>query len=180
MKKKLIIVSIFILIFVGGFLLLNKRSYSLEDETVDTSKILLADISNIEAVETATYDSTPTIEKNTINNISLSFRNPGDYITFDFVLKNPSNKDGIIAGINPNNIKCIGETDDLESVCKNISVDLTYKSNNKEVKKNDIIFANSTTPINATIIYNNGPNVKENIDASIENMSIELIIEENN
>ena len=67
-----------------------------------------------------------------------------------------------------------------KSICENISVDLTYKNTNKEVKENDIIFANSSTPINATIIYNNGPNVKENIDVNIEDMNIELTIVENN
>lgn len=180
MKKKLLIASIIILLFIGGYIIFNNKSYSIEEEEEKIFAVSLNNISNLEAVETASYLSTPIINNNSIDNISFSIKNPGDYVTFDFVINNTGNRDGKISQIKPTNIKCTGEEKDIESICSNISVDLTYKNSNKELKENDIIFANSVMPINATIIYNNGPDVKENIDVSIENMSINFTIIENN
>ena len=180
MKKKILLVVCLILLLIGGIILINNRSYSLEEEEEKIFQVSLTDISNLEAVETASYNSTPTINNNIIEGISLNVKNPGDFISFDFTIKNTGNREGKITAIKPNIIKCSGQVENLKSICENISVDLTYKNTNKEVKENDIIFANSSTPINATIIYNNGPNVKEDIDVNIDNMNIELTIVENN
>ena len=173
MQKKAIIIVIILLLIVG-ILVIKNNSYSLEEEEEKIFQISLDNITNMEAIETASYDEVPVIKDNIIKNVSLNVKNPGDYITFDFEIKNTGKKDAKISKIIINNITCDGRAEDLEAVCNNISVDLTYKSSNKEVKEKDIIFANSINPINATIIYNNGPNVQEDIDVTIKNMNIEF------
>ena len=180
MKKKIIIISLLFLLFILGTIAINNSSYSIEEEEKKVFQVSLDNINNLEAVETASYTKEPIVNNNKIDNINLSIKNPGDYITFDFDIKNTGNIDGKISKISFNNITCNGKEEDLESICKNISVDLTYKNSTKEVKENDIIFANSTNPINATIIYNNGPDTKEDIDVNIDNMNIEFTIVENN
>ena len=179
MRKKAIIVSVVILLLVTGFVLFGNRSYSIEEEEEKIFQISLDNIRAVEDIETATHYGNPVINNNKIENINLTVKNPGDYITFDFDIKNTGNQDGKISKISIINNNCESEDEDADAICNNISVDLTYKNSNKEVKENDIIFANSTNPINATIIYNNGPNVKEDIEATIDNLNIEFEIIEN-
>ena len=156
MRKKVIISAVVILVLVIGIVSLNNRSYSIEEEKESIFEVSLDNINNVEAIETASFTKEPNINNNKIDNINLTIHNPGDYITFDFDIKNTGNKEAKISKIWYNNINCSGEEADLESICNNISVDLTYKNSTKEVKEGDVIFANSTNPINVTILYNNG------------------------
>ncbi len=182
MSKKMILIGSILIVFVVIFTI-TRNSYSLkeDDDNIEELKISLSSISEVEEVETAKSLSSPVIIDNSIENIDFSFHNPGDYIRFTFSIDNISNIDGRIDKITTKGINCTGDysKEELESICKNISIDLFYNNSNKEIKEGDILFANSITPINAAIIYNNGPNVKEDIDVNIDDMKIELTIVEN-
>ena len=177
MRKKILILGCFILIFTIAFTII-RNSFSIQEEepVVEELQISLSSLSEIEEVETGKSLSNPQIVNNSLEGISFSFTNPGDYISFDFSIDNLSNVEGKIANITTKGITCSGEytEEELADICNNISIDLSYSNSSKEVKEGDIIFANSITPLNATIIYNNGPNTKENVDVHIDNIILEF------
>ncbi len=188
MRNKILIAS-FILVLLVGILLIN-NSYSINEEEQPKGELTIK-LNNIREVEEINEKegkdikdnvNIPTINNNKVDNINFSFQNPGDYLSFIFDIENTSIVNGEIAKININNIKCNGEysEEELESICKNISVDMMYNNSNKEVKEGNVLFAGSTMPINVMIIYNNGPDTKEDINVSITDLNIEFEFKESN
>ena len=190
MKKKLII-PIIIIAFICGLLIIN-NSFSLNEEETNTSndKIQVSlqnireveEINEVEEKELKKSQAIPSINNNKIENISFSFHNPGDYLSFIFDIVN-SDKDNIeISKININDIKCNGEysEEELKKICDNISIDMIYESSNKEVKEGNTIFSNSKMPVNIMITYDNGPNTKEDVNVTIDNLTIEYEFKKSN
>ena len=62
----------------------------------------------------------------------------------------------------------------------NISIDMIYERSNKEVKEGNTIFSNSKMPVNIMITYDNGPNTKEDVNVTIDNLTIEYEFKKSN
>ena len=178
MKKKLII-PIIIIAFICGLVIIN-NSFSLNEEETNTSNNnVQVSLQNIREVEEINEVEEKELKK---SQAIPSIHNPGDYLSFIFDIVN-SDKDNIeISKIKIDDIKCNGEysEEELKNICDNISIDMIYERSNKEVKEGNTIFSNSKMPVNIMITYDNGPNTKEDVNVTIDNLTIEYEFKKSN
>ena len=172
-RKLLLVLSLIVVVLLVGYGM--SISHSVKEEPIEEKKeevidIKLANLSKGEVVEGASIKQELLLEDNKIKDGIININNPGDYVVYTFDVINSGTIDMKIKSINYADITCINE-----DICKNISMDLSYsRLPNELVKENDIIKPNTTLNITLTIIYNNGKDVLENVNADINNIGLEI------
>ena len=172
-KKVLLVLSLIVVLLLVGYRI--SISHSVKEEVIEEKKeeiidIKLANLSKGEVVEGASIKQELLLEDNKIKDGIININNPGDYVVYTFDVINNGNTNMKIKSIKHTDIYCLNE-----DICKNISMDLSYSDlPNELVKENDVIKSNTTLNITLTVIYNNGKDVLENVNADISNIGLEI------
>ena len=130
MKKILIYICCFVLIFGMGYFLYVKF-FSVENNALKFD-VYLKDV-DVSVVGEAKYTK-PLISNTILNSFSVDLYKPGDRVTYQVKVVNNSNKAVKLADIVKDMPNCVGDS----RLCNNFSYKIVY-SDGTSVKKDDLI-----------------------------------------
>ena len=169
-KKTLAIILVVALSLI--IVILGNRSFAFEDGKSNIWNVYIDNIKTSKVNGKAYVPNTPEISGGSIKAFDVLVSKKGDYATFTFDVINAGTIDAKLVTLAKLEPKCIsleipGNTSDEELVCSNLEYKYYYTKNNKEVKLNDIVKANTKENITIKVGFNNNAIEEPNGDVQI-------------
>ena len=195
MKKNKALVLLSCLVFVLVLIVGISTSNSVKVDEGETQKkvgpkederfsVQLKELSTGQAVEGAEIISDITNDGLELSGGSIMVHNPGDYVAYTFDIVNDGNVNSELSLLEIPSLTCTstdGNVEIAQKVCEQMGIDISYNYEpNKSVEIGDSLAKGTTTSFTMSIIYNNGPEVIENVNVQVDGIKVVFGYQKNN
>lgn len=117
--------------------------------------------------------SEPDLSYSLITNFDAKFNAPGDYLEYDFDIKNAGTLDAVLGSIVYTTPTCTGSvSDEAVAVCNKIDFKVINRNTGNEIKMGDLLDKGESIPATLIITYDESSNVNITGEIKVSGFSI--------